>query len=419
MEEKERAILVGCQLDDMDPERFEHSMNELASLTETARGVVVLTISQRREKPHPATFIGKGKIEELKHAIEEVEADVVIFNSELSPSQLKNLTGRLNIKIIDRTQLILDIFAQRARSREGKLQVELAQLEYLLPRLSGQGTQLSRLGGGIGTRGPGETQLETDRRHIRKRIHDIKKQLEVIVRHRNLYRKRRKERKLIQIALVGYTNAGKSTLFNQLTAGDSYEEDLLFATLDPLTKRMTLPNGLVTILSDTVGFIEDLPTTLIAAFRSTLEEVQEADLLLIVVDSSHPDYAQHEKTVLSLLRELGCDDIPQLKIYNKIDQVHPDFFPIPDQKYVKISALSEQDVNMVRKAIEERLKEEMVPYQIQLPNSEGKLLSRLKRETILQNVRFLEESEKYECRGFILKNHPLYGKMMHYINRED
>ena len=302
MEEKERAILVGCQLDDMDPERFEHSMNELASLTETARGVVVLTISQRREKPHPATFIGKGKIEELKHAIEEVEADVVIFNSELSPSQLKNLTGRLNIKIIDRTQLILDIFAQRARSREGKLQVELAQLEYLLPRLSGQGTQLSRLGGGIGTRGPGETQLETDRRHIRKRIHDIKKQLEVIVRHRNLYRKRRKERKLIQIALVGYTNAGKSTLFNQLTAGDSYEEDLLFATLDPLTKRMTLPNGLVTILSDTVGFIEDLPTTLIAAFRSTLEEVQEADLLLIVVDSSHPDYAQHEKTVLSLLR---------------------------------------------------------------------------------------------------------------------
>ena len=419
MKEKERAILVGCQLQDVDDERFEHSMNELASLTKTAQGVAVLTVTQKRERPHPATYIGKGKLVELKQAIEEVEADVVIFNSELSPSQLKNLTNELDIKIIDRTQLILDIFAQRAKSREGKLQVELAQLEYLLPRLSGQGITLSRLGGGIGTRGPGETQLETDRRHIRRRIHDIKKQLDVIVRHRDLYRKRRKARQVIQVALVGYTNAGKSTLFNQLTAGDSYEEDLLFATLDPLTKQMTLPNGLVVLLSDTVGFIEDLPTTLIAAFRSTLEEVREADLLLMVVDSSHPNYLQHEETVNALLSDLDCDTIPRLKIYNKKDRVHLNFFPVPDADYIEISALSLEDVAHAKVAIEQSLMKEMLPYKIQLPHSAGKMLARLKQETILEEVRFLEKEQEYECRGYIMKNHPLYGQMKQYINGEE
>jgi len=239
---REKAILVGCQLHDNE-ERFLYSMEELASLTETAQGQVVTKVSQKRDRVDPSTYIGKGKVEEIKHLEEELEADLVIFNDELSPSQLRNLSNLLNGRVIDRTQLILDIFAGRARSKEGKLQVELAQLQYLLPRLIGQGTELSRLGGGIGTRGPGETKLESDRRHIRRRISEIKNQLEAIVSHRERYRERRKKNKTFQIALVGYTNAGKSTLFNRISSADSFEENLLFATLDPLTRKIILPSG--------------------------------------------------------------------------------------------------------------------------------------------------------------------------------
>lgn len=236
--------------------------------------------------------------------MEELEADLLIFNDELSPSQLKSLATAIEVKMIDRTQLILDIFAKRARTREGKLQIELAQLQYALPRLTGQGINLSRQGGGIGARGPGETKLETDRRHIRNRIHEINTQLSTVIRHRSRYRERRKKNGVLQIALVGYTNAGKSTWFNRLTSADSYEEDLLFATLDPMTRKMVLPSGYSVLLSDTVGFIQDLPTTLIAAFRSTLEEVKEADLILHLIDSSNEDYAGHEKQCFGCLRSL-------------------------------------------------------------------------------------------------------------------
>src|SRR5690606_9949760 len=279
-QEMEKAILVGCQVQTEDDSRFQYSLEELQSLTKTAKGQVVMTITQKRERVHPATYIGKGKVEELVNLEEELEPDVIIFNDELSPSQVRNLSAKFQARVIDRTQLILDIFASRANSKEGKLQVELAQLQYLLPRLIGKGIELSRLGGGIGTRGPGETKLETDRRHIHKRIDDIKNQLSVIVQHRERYRERRKKNNTYQIALVGYTNAGKSTLFNRLTEADSFEENLLFATLDPMTRRMILPGGITTLLTDTVGFIQDLPTSLIAAFRSTLEEVKEADLIL-------------------------------------------------------------------------------------------------------------------------------------------
>jgi GTP-binding protein HflX len=410
---KETAVLVGCQTleDDL---RFHYSMEELASLTETAQGEVVATVVQKRERPHPATYVGKGKVEELKVLVDELEAEIVIFNDELSPSQKRNLAHEINARIIDRTQLILDIFATRARSKEGKLQVELAQLQYILPRLAGQGTELSRLGGGIGTRGPGETKLEADRRHIRRRIDDIKEQLSVIVQHRERYRERRKKNKAFQMAIVGYTNAGKSTLFNRLSEARSYEENQLFATLDPMTRKMILPSGFHTLITDTVGFIQDLPTTLIAAFRSTLEEVKEADLILHVVDMSNPDYYQHEKTVGKLLEELDVKNIPQLTIYNKRDIRHPDFVPTADSPSIFISAFNEEDRHNLKVKIEQMMVAMMKPYEVQIPSTEGKLLSQLKNETILRELRFDEEKQVYCCKGYSFSDHQITGQLQKY-----
>ncbi|WP_035424185.1 GTPase HflX [Bacillus sp. UNC438CL73TsuS30] len=407
----EKAILVGCQTQEMDDLRFQYSMDELASLTETAQGEVLISVIQKRERIHPATYLGKGKVEELKALTEELDADLVIFNDELSPSQKRNLAGEISARIIDRTQLILDIFAQRARSKEGKLQVELAQLQYLLPRLAGQGTALSRLGAGIGTRGPGETKLESDRRHIRRRIDDIKGQLSVIVQHRDRYRERRKKNKTFQVAIVGYTNAGKSTLFNRLSEAESYEENQLFATLDPMTRKLILPSGFLALITDTVGFIQDLPTTLIAAFRSTLEEVKEADLLLHVVDMSNPDYFHHEKTVNKLLEDLEVKDIPQLTVYNKRDQKHPDFVPTANTPSVFISAFDKEDRNELKRKMESVVIEVMVPYQVEVPSTEGKLLSLLKNETVLRDLSFNEESQLYQCRGYSLKDHQITGQL--------
>ncbi len=402
---------MGCQTIE-DTTRYEYSMEELASLTETANGEVVASLIQNRDRIHPSTYIGKGKVEELEALAEELEADIIIFNDELSPSQIRNLSKNIEARIIDRTQLILDIFAGRARSKEGKLQVELAQLQYLLPRLGGQGLALSRLGAGIGTRGPGETKLESDRRHIRRRIDDIKSQLKVIVQHRDRYRERRKKNKAFQIALVGYTNAGKSTLFNRLAEADSYEEDILFATLDPMTRKVILPSGFTALITDTVGFIQDLPTTLVAAFRSTLEEVKEADLLLHVVDMSNEEYYQHEETVHKLLDDLDMPPVSQLTVYNKRDLMHKEFVPTSKTESIVITALDKEDRNKLKQKIEKLMIEKMDYYEVDVPASNGKLLSQLKNETILRSLLFDEDKQHYICKGYVLKEHALQTKLV-------
>ncbi|TYS70516.1 GTPase HflX [Sutcliffiella horikoshii] len=405
--DKEKVILVGCQLPKDDDQAFFYSMEELASLTKTANGEVLVTLTQKRERVHPATYIGKGKLEELVQLEEELEPEIIIFNGELAPSQNRNLSKILNARIIDRTQLILDIFAQRAKSKEGKLQVELAQLQYLLPRLGGKGVELSRLGGGIGTRGPGETKLESDRRHINRRIVDIKTQLTSIVSHRERYRERRKRNQAFQLSLVGYTNAGKSTIFNRLTEAGTFEENLLFATLDPTTRKVMMPSGFNALLTDTVGFIQDLPTSLVAAFRSTLEEVTEADLILHVVDSSSPDHVNHEKTVDKLLKDLGVEGVPVLTVYNKKDQTTEGFTPAYNEEILHISALDTGDIALLTQKIESLIKVQMESYHIVLPSSEGKLIAQLKQETVLSKMEFTEETESYELQGYYFDNSKL------------
>jgi GTPase len=318
---QDRAVLVSLVTSDMKKSEalIAYSLQELVNLAETAGVFVLDTMMQNKEKPDSKWFIGKGKVEELKERLDELDANTAIFDQELSGAQVRNLEAALDVKIIDRTQLILDIFAQRARTREGIIQVELAQLSYLLPRLSGQGKNLSRLGGGIGTRGPGESKLETDRRHIRNRIFELKSQLLEVTRTRKLHRGRRKKAGAFQVALVGYTNAGKSTLLNQLTDADVYIENQLFATLDPTSRALKLPSGKEIILTDTVGFIQNLPHTLVAAFRATLEEVCEADLILHVVDTSSDMRTEQMRVVDDVLHELEADGKEQLTLFNKID----------------------------------------------------------------------------------------------------
>lgn len=303
------------------PGQANYSLEELARLVDTAGAEVLSQFIQKRARPDAATFLGSGKAEEVAEFCRSLGADLVIFDCELSPRQGRNLEEITGVRVIDRTQLILDIFARRARTSEGKLQVELAQLNYLLPRLIGKGVELSRLGGGIGTRGPGETKLEVDRRRIRQRIADLKEELENVKKHRDLLRRGRQEAPIPLVSLVGYTNAGKSTILRNLTGADVLVEDKLFATLDPTTRRVILPNNEAVLLTDTVGFIQRLPHHLVAAFRATLEEVVEADLLLHVVDASHPNSSAQIEAVNQVLESLGAAAKPVLMVYNKIDQV--------------------------------------------------------------------------------------------------
>ncbi|OWW62701.1 GTP-binding protein HflX [Enterococcus hirae 67-03-C5] len=392
-------IIVGVETE-QNQRYFTESMAELSKLTNTASGEVVFTLTQKRPQVDRQTIIGKGKLQELIQQADAHEADLIIFNHEMTPRQSQLVSEAVGIPIIDRVQLILDIFAMRARSKEGKLQVELAQLEYLLPRLAGQGKSLSRLGGGIGTRGPGETKLETDRRHIRNKILGVKRELKAVEAHRARNRQKRQSSEIFQIGLIGYTNAGKSTILNLLTQADTYSKDQLFATLDPLTKKWRFAEGFEITVTDTVGFIQDLPTQLIDAFHSTLEESQSMDLLLHVVDASSPDRILQEQTVLQLMAELKMEEMPVLTVYNKADQIDPALFTPSLFPNVLISAQSTDGKEKLVQAIKQQLLELMVPYTLFVPSQDGQTLSALRRQTLVLKEHFVEEKNGYEVKGF-------------------
>ncbi|EMF0457580.1 GTPase HflX [Enterococcus hirae] len=396
---KEKVIIVGVETE-QNQRYFTESMAELSKLTNTASGEVVFTLTQKRPQVDRQTIIGKGKLQELIQQADAHEADLIIFNHEMPPRQSQLVSEAVGIPIIDRVQLILDIFAMRARSKEGKLQVELAQLEYLLPRLAGQGKSLSRLGGGIGTRGPGETKLETDRRHIRNKILGVKRELKAVEAHRARNRQKRQSSEIFQIGLIGYTNAGKSTILNLLTQADTYSKDQLFATLDPLTKKWRFAEGFEITVTDTVGFIQDLPTQLIDAFHSTLEESQSMDLLLHVVDASSPDRILQEQTVLQLMAELKMEEMPVLTVYNKADQIEPALFTPSLFPNVLISAQSADGKEKLVQAIKQQLLELMVPYTLFVPSQDGQTLSALRRQTLVLEEHFVEEKNGYEVKGF-------------------
>lgn len=371
----ERAILIGMEWGRNDSLwTVDDSLEELKQLADTAGATVIKKFIQKRPKPDPAFFIGRGKVQELALYAQQEIIDLCIFDDELSPAQQRNIESVMGIRILDRTALILDIFAQRARTNEGKLQVELAQLQYTLPRIMGKGLMLSRLGGGIGTRGPGETKLEVDRRRIRDRIAFIKEQIEKVKAVRSLHRSKRKKNNVFEVSLVGYTNAGKSTLLNTLTNSDIYAKDQLFATLDPTTRQLTLPNKQEIIITDTVGFIQRLPHQLIAAFRSTLEVVTEADLLVHVIDVSHELYKEQAAAVHEVLKEIGAETKPVITVYNKIDKLPPDSKLADrlalEEDAVCISAAKKLNLETLQQMIESHLKSKAVEVTLCIPYAE-------------------------------------------------
>jgi GTPase len=344
----DRVLVVGLHVDNLTSARFNDGLAEISRLVETAGGEVLQTIKQKRHSIHPQTVVGDGKVEEIALAAQTLGANLIVFDRDLSPSQVRNLEIRIGIRILDRTEVILDIFAQRAQSSAGKLQVELAQLEYMLPRLAGRGQAMSRLGGGIGTRGPGETKLETERRAIQKRISRLQQQVNQLQAHRSRLRQQRQHREVPSIAIVGYTNAGKSTLLNVLTNSEVYAADRLFATLDPTTRRLQITNPateqiLSVLLTDTVGFIHELPPPLVDAFRATLEEVTEADALLHLVDLSHPAWQSQIRSVMSILSEMAIAPGPALIAFNKVDRVDPDTLNLAQEEFPQAVFISAQE----------------------------------------------------------------------------
>ena len=396
---QEKVVLVGVETFDNN-QTFEASMTELASLAATAGAVVTTVFTQKKERLDGKYLVGIGKLQEIKDNLEADEADMVIFNEKLTPRQNVNLEGFLGVKVIDRMQLILDIFALRARSHVGMLQVELAQLKYLLPRLSGsKGLELSRQAGGIGSRGAGESQLETDRRHIRHRLEIIEAQLKKAEKVQENSRQKRNNSSVFKLGLIGYTNAGKSSVFNALTQKIQYEQDELFATLDATTKDFSLQDEFTVTLTDTVGFIQDLPTELVQAFKSTLEESNNVDLLLHVIDASDPNHKIHEDVVESIMKDLGMSDIPVLTVYNKLDLAEhfaPTILPS-----VQISIKSEAGVQQLRQAIIAKITELFVPFALDLPYAAAYHLPMLRKIALLETVVAEDETETYHVSGSI------------------
>lgn len=418
MEEKinpDKAILAGLDAAVFSREETatESTLEELKALLETAGGTAVGMLLQARPAPDPHSFLGEGKVEELRQAVEATGANMVIFDNDLSPSQIRTLEDMTGATVIDRSALILDIFAQRARTREGRLQVELAQYQYLLPRLSGMGRSLSRQGGGIGTRGPGETRLESDRRHIRTRISRLQQELKEVRRVRGVQRQLREKNSVPVVALIGYTNAGKSTLLNALTGAGIPANNRLFDTLDTTTRRLTVSDTLDVLLSDTVGFIAKLPHNLVEAFQATLEELQYADLLLHVIDASDPDREAHMEVVEKLAAELAPQGVPIIEVYNKADLVEPQLIPIGENR-VAISASEGRGLDALLRRMEKNLDTGVKRVVLKLPYSAAGEVDRIHREGKVF-------SSEYENDGILVDaalSREMQGRYRAYIQSE-
>ena len=392
-QEPEKAVLIAVDTGEYD---CEISLDELEELARTAGAEVIVRMWQKKEKPDPGTYLGTGRLEELSEFCENNEAELVIADSELSPAQLRSIEKATKVRVIDRTTLILDIFADRARSNEGKLQVELAQLRYSLPRLTGQGTKLSRLGGGIGTRGPGETKLETDKRHIRRRIKSLEDSLEALEKRRGLARARREKDGVETVVIVGYTNAGKSTLMNTLTDAGVLAQDKLFATLDPTSRALTLPDGRKVMLIDTVGFIRRLPHHLVEAFKSTLEEAACAKVILNVSDASDPECPEHIRVTDELLDELGCSGKPIIPVYNKCDLLPEGASMFFESDAVAISAIDGRGLDKLLAAIQKALPPTRARAKMLIPYSDGSAASAMRKDSVIIAEEYRENGLYFE-----------------------
>ncbi len=389
-----QALLVSVDTGGFDAEA---SLDELFELVKSAGAEPVLAVTQKLQKPETATFVGSGKLEEIKQICAEREIDLIVVDSELSPTQIRNIENETDVRVVDRTTLILDIFALRAKSKEGKLQVELAQLKYTLPRLTGKGIEMSRLGGGIGTRGPGETKIETDRRHIRRRMETLKAELAEVEKHRDMLRRRREKDGVITCAIVGYTNAGKSTLMNTLTDAGVLAQDKLFATLDPTSRALKLPSGVSVMLIDTVGLVRRLPHHLVEAFRSTLEEAAQSDIIINLCDASSDEARVHLAVTNELLESLGCGDTPIITVLNKCDLLDGSLMAQDFESYIKISAKTGEGLDNLLQAVEDNLPVRMKRVTLLVPFSQGGLVSEIREKGTLISEEYLADGTKVEA----------------------